>query len=1157
MPICDSASANGGDNRHHCVLSSLEIDDEEELVYPVTVNGYDAQALLDSGASHCFISPEDAQKMQLSCNDTQIKTVELANGNVIECKEYAQAHITMDGWTYVTQVHVVPGLNKGTIVLGRNWLRNCNPSIDWEQRNITITRKDGSKATLHSRNSRRSSQAVRIKQISIKRASVLVRKKGFELFAVKMQPTTDVMKVSPECREVVEKYSDIFVSELPQELPPERDVEFEINLKSDQPPPARPVIRLSTNELKELKKQLEELLSRGLLRPSSSPYGAPVFFVKKKEGDLRMVCDYRALNKITIPDSNPLPLIDEALDQVAGAKVFSKIDLIGAYHQMRIKQEDCQKTAIRTRFGSFEWRVLTFGLTNAPASFTRLLSTLLRNLNGECLVMFLDDVLVYSASMEEHKKHLERLFAVLRANKLYAKKSKCVVGASEVDFVGYTVNEEGISTQKRLVKAIETWPVPTSVREIQRFMGLTNFYRKFVFGYSRILQPISDLVRTRTFIWGKQQQEAFDTLKGCLTSSPVLVHPDSTKRFTVSTDASQYAVGATLSQEGHPVAYLSHRLSDTEERWDTGDQELLAFMIALREWRVYLYGRSFSFETDHEPLRYLQTKARLSGRQKRWLDELQEHNYDCVHVSGTANGAADALSRRPDFTTSLKIMSTHYQGFIDRITNGYQRDNWAKSLLNVLRDEQEPANSKVQQAVPNYKFQEGFLLWTGTDPVRRYVPDVETLRNDLIESHHAQAHLGIEKTFYSMARFLYWPNMHAAVVSFVSNCRVCQTNKRPNQKPQGLLQPHDIPVKTWDVVTADFLTELPRTDSGNDTILVIVDKLSKRGIFIPTTKDIDAAEVAQLFQDHLFSKQGTPTRIISDRDPKFKSNFWRSLNELKNVKLNLSTADHPETDGQSEVMIRTVANMLRPAVQNDRATWDKMLSQMEYEYNASVNASTKLTPFEVDIGRIPENPLSRSLAVCSVQNQTAAEFIERIDMFRRIARDNLAAARSAQKHHADKKRQDVSFNKGDLALLDTRSLDLVARSDLPKKWRPRYLGPLRIREVMGPVTYRIELPPTMKRAHNVFHVSKLKKYNGDKDVSDLIPITVDADGTQEFEVKAIVGKKKQNRRIFFLVQFEGKPREEAIWLPKTELQNCKELVEEYERSMRTSNSKRR
>lgn len=450
---------------------------------------------------------------------------------------------------------------------------------------------------------------------------------------------------APPFRELLSEFHDIFREELPQDLPPTRGMAFEINLKPGESPPVRPVIRLSTSELKELKKQLRKLLDKGLIRPSTSPYGAPVFFVKKKNGDLRMVCDYRALNKITISDANPIPLINETLDQISEASVFSQIDLIWGYHQMRIKEEDCHKTAIRTRFGSFEWKVLCFGLRNAPAAFTRLLSHLLQELYGDCMVLYLDDILIYSQSIEAHKRHLRKLFEILRRNKIYIRPSKCKLGASEVEYLGYTVNAEGVSTQGRLVKAITEWPTPKSVKEVQRFLGLSNFYRRFIKNYAAIVRPVSDLVRQKGYQWNQDQQDSFEALKKAMTSASVLHHPKHDSEFVVTTDASKYGVGATLEQNGHPVAFLSHRLSDTESRWDTGDQELLAAMIALREWAVYLRDTKFTLRTDHEPIRYLQSKAKLSGRQMHWLDELQSFDFKVEHISGSKNSAADALSR--------------------------------------------------------------------------------------------------------------------------------------------------------------------------------------------------------------------------------------------------------------------------------------------------------------------------------------------------------------------------------------------------------------------------------------------------------------------------------------------------------------------------------
>ena len=363
---------------------------------------------------------------------------------------------------------------KPFIVFGRKWLQVDNPHVDWNTNTVHITKSDGSKWVIKPRNYTKPSSSISIKSISLKKTSAIVKKKKAELFAVHLHPAISTINIADGFQDLVEEFKDVFRDELPNELPPKCDLDFSINTKSDEPPPVRPVIRLSSTELKELKKQLQSLLDKGFIRPSSSPYGAPVFFVKKKNGELRMVCDYRELNKITIPDANPLPLINEALDQVSDSVIFSQIDLIGAYHQVRTQKEDCHKTAIRTRFGSFEWTVLCFGLTNAHASFTRLLSTLLQKINGDCLVLFLDDILVYSKSIEEHKQHLRKLFHILRSNRLYAKLSKCSIGVSEVEFLGHKINASGVHTQKRLVDAVIEWPIPRSIKDVQSFLGIVT-----------------------------------------------------------------------------------------------------------------------------------------------------------------------------------------------------------------------------------------------------------------------------------------------------------------------------------------------------------------------------------------------------------------------------------------------------------------------------------------------------------------------------------------------------------------------------------------------------------------------------------------------------------------------------------------------------------
>ena len=328
---------------------------------------------------------------------------------------------------------------------------------------------------------------------------------------------------------------------------------------------------------------------------------------------------------------------------------------------------------------------------------------------------------------------------------------------------------------------------------MQQFIGLANYYRKFILGYAKILRPISDIVRKHKFEWAEEQDSSFAQLKTALTTAPVLAHPSSDKEFVVSTDASKYAVGDTLEQDRKPVAYLSHRLSDAESNWDTGDQELLAFMIALRHWDIYLRGRKFTFRTDHERIRYLQTKARLSGRQARWLDVLQSYTYDTQHVPGNKNVVPDALSRRPDQTPSIRKLEVMKVDWLKRVKCGYENDHFARQMIMLLQDEQTPTIGKVRQQASNYEYTGEYLLWKGTEMKRIYVPDTDTLRFDVISQFHCPAHLGTDKTYSKLTRQIYWPGMYSDTEKYCSHCHDCQLNKVPNTAPAVKLQSHDIP----------------------------------------------------------------------------------------------------------------------------------------------------------------------------------------------------------------------------------------------------------------------------------------------------------------------------------------------------------------------------
>jgi hypothetical protein len=454
--------------------------------------------------------------------------------------------------------------------------------------------------------------------------------------------------IVPEIKDipVVCEFPDVFPKDLPG-LPPERDVEFVIELKPGTAPISRRSYRMPLNELAELKIQLQDLLEKGFIRPSSSPWGCPAIFVKKKDQTLRMCVDYRPLNEVTIKNKYPLPRIDILFDQLTGARVFSKIDLRSGYHQIRIRPEDIPKTAFTMRYGLFEYLVMSFGLTNAPAHFTYLMNSVFMPELDKFVVVFIDDILIYSKNEEEHAQHLRIVLTRLREHQLYAKFSKCAFWLEEIQFLGHVLSAKGIAVDPSKVKDILEWKPPTTVHQVRSFLGLAGYYRRFIPDFSKLVKPITSLLKNDVkFNWSSKCNEAFEQLKTLLTTAPVLAQPDITKPFDVYCDASGSGLGCVLMQEGRVIAYASRQLRRHEEHYPTHDLELAAVVHALKIWRHYLLGNVCHIYTDHKSLKYIFTQSELNMRQRRWLELIKDYELEIHYHTGKANVVADALSRK-------------------------------------------------------------------------------------------------------------------------------------------------------------------------------------------------------------------------------------------------------------------------------------------------------------------------------------------------------------------------------------------------------------------------------------------------------------------------------------------------------------------------------
>ncbi|KAJ0874305.1 putative nucleotidyltransferase, Ribonuclease H [Helianthus annuus] len=423
---------------------------------------------------------------------------------------------------------------------------------------------------------------------------------------------------------VVREFADVFLEELPG-LPPHRQVEFQIELAPGAAPIARAPYRLAPGELQELSNQLQELLDRGFIWPSSSPWGAQVLFVKKKDGSFRMCIDYRELNKVTIKNRYPLPCIDDLFDQLQGSSFYSKIDLRSGYHQVRVGEEDFPKTAFRTGYGHYEFLVMPFGSTNAPAVFMDLMNCVCKPYLDDFVIVFMDDILIYSKSKEDHERHQRLILELLRKEQLYAKFSKCDFWIREVHFLGHIVNELGIHVDPAKIDAIRNWTAPKNPSEVRQFLGLAGYYRLFIQDFSKIAQPLTSLTQKNVaYFWGTKQEDAFQLLKQKLCSAPILSLPEGTEYFVVYCDASIQGLGCVLMQREKVIAYASRELKVHEKNYTTHDLELRAVIFALKIWRHYLYGTKCTIYTGHRSLQHIFDQKELNMRQRRWIELLND-----------------------------------------------------------------------------------------------------------------------------------------------------------------------------------------------------------------------------------------------------------------------------------------------------------------------------------------------------------------------------------------------------------------------------------------------------------------------------------------------------------------------------------------------------
>ena len=952
---------------------------------------------------------------------------------------------------------------------------------------------------------------------------------------------------------------------------------------------------------------------------------APMLTLQKKNGDIRTVVDLRKRNDNTVKDVTPLPDQDQIRMDVARAPFRSKIDLSDAYEQVRVVPEDVGKTAFSTVYGTMVSIVMQQGDCNAPSTFQRIMVYIFRDHLGKFVHVYLDDIFVFSNSIEEHEEHLRQVFAVLRKAEFFLKAEKCDLYSARLDCLGHIIDHKGLHADADKMARIRDWRTPRELGDVQRFLGLVQYLAHFMPDVSAYSGPLAAITKNgHAFEWRPLHQRCFEMIKHLAYKSPILrpIDPSKDDPIWVICDASIHGVGALYGQGPdwetcRPAGLMSRKFTTAQHAYRVFELETLAILEALLKWEDKLLGFPIRVVSDHKALEFFKTQSKLSPRQTRWMEFLSRFNYTILYVQGSSNKVADCLSRyyandredehhnydeyvqadvrldpegeelpldRLAELRSARMTSAQEKGLILSKEASSARTKEAQELREHQEDPQvldippglEPLPAKlklvqnldkaIREGYPQdttlskvfthpeehhaFKERDG-LLWTTNRMGQEVlcIPRAKVGKRTIVDviidnAHQTLGHFGARKTSEYVRRWFWWPTLGKDILKFCLSCGLCQTTKPSNQAPMGLLHSLPIPTRPWQSISMDFLGPFPRSQEF-DYLWVILCRLTSHTHLIPIVTTIKASELAWLYVREIVRLHGVAESIVSDRDTKFTSAFWKEVHRLLGTRLLMSTAFHPQTDGATERANRSIIQILRATVKPDQADWVEKLPMVEFALNSAASASTGFAPFELTGGFLPR--MTKEIPPSSLPG---------VQHFAEQARDNLLMAHDAildsrvhQTHHANKRRRDEQMvhsesqpiKEGDLLYLSTADLNLPRGR--ARKLVPKYIGPYKVLKAYpGTSNYKLELPDDLAKRgiHPMFHISRLRRHEAND--SSLFPhrdvqVYYDLGTPEETEwlVDEIVDHEWSGRTIRFHVKWN---LGDLTWEP---LSNCAEL----------------
>ena len=1034
--------------------------------------------LLDSGATTSAIDVKTVNKYKLPLTPLPSPvralnadgTDNLAGPMTHTCRVILRVGELTTEWSFrVIELH------DADIYLGFDWLHYFNPPIDWKTLSLSTT--------------------------------------DLEVFRRARQLPALPDGIPQEYAE----FSEVFTQENFNQFPPERQWDHTIKFTADAPKSiAAKIYPLSPQKMQACREFIDENESTGRILAGASPITSSFFFIQKADGSPRPVMDYREINKWTVPDHYPLPLIEQLFLALTSAMVFTKLDIRWGFNNIRIRPEDRFRAAFITPFGTYIPQVMFFGLCNSPSTFQRVMNMMFDSiLRTGCVIIYVDDILIFTPTMESHVPLVKEVLRILQRNQLSLKPSKCDFHKDTVEYLGRLISKGMVTIKPSHTVTIREWPLPTTKVALQRIIGLANYFRKFIPNYSKIIAPLTELTGTASFVWNEERTKAIRLLQEVLASQPVLKLPNASDPFRIYSDASLVASGALLEQyqkeQWLPIAFCSSMFSGTERRYPTHDREMLGIMNALREWRPLLLSNphTTAVYTDHIGLRFFKLPQNLSYRHARWSVELSDYRIEIAYVKGTHNTIADALSRSP------------------------------------VIDPEDLKQDKVLTLLPKE-------LWlpdeTSSAPtVRRLISELDE-RTELLRQAHDHilaGHPGIAQTLKNLEPH-HWPGKDSDVKEYVSRCPDCQRFKIRRARPRGVLNPLPAATYPFERISVDHISPLPLSN-GFDAILVIVDFFTKFKIFIPCKTTDKSIDFVQHYITVVFPNFGMPTSIVSDRGSTFVSRFTKDLWKQLSVQPRPSTAYHPQTNGQTERANQELEQYLRFYCNYAQDNWSMLLPFAQYVMNSRFHQSIQNTPYNLMFGF---TPVWKPLDAVDSTNPASQELSASLQQARSDAVTAMEKAAAVMKSYYDDKRDDLpAYKVGTKVWLDGRNITPFRPM---KKLAEKRYGPFEITDLIGPSSYRLRLPSTWIGVHPVFNEVLLSPALQPLKTQPVLqpPPIVQHDEETAYEVEAILDTKKRRRKQYYLVKWLGYGHEENTWEPLSSLSNAKDALREFRETVR-------